>query len=94
MDESISSKLATPDTVCMLYTREADNTPVSKHSASNPVSEEASVNQDEVPAEGPIHDTVSCSVGEKRKLRIPPHLGYGDAGAGADIPGEKNEHTV
>jgi FKBP-type peptidyl-prolyl cis-trans isomerase len=28
-----------------------------------------------------------CSVGEKRILRIPPHMGYGDRGAGADIPG-------
>lgn len=24
--------------------------------------------------------------GDKRKLTIPPHLGYGDRGAGADIP--------
>jgi FKBP-type peptidyl-prolyl cis-trans isomerase len=31
---------------------------------------------------------LACSVGEKRILRIPPHMGYGDRGAGADIPGE------
>ncbi|KAJ9529509.1 hypothetical protein QJQ45_013862, partial [Haematococcus lacustris] len=28
-----------------------------------------------------------CSIGEKRKLRIPSHLGYGDSGAPPTIPG-------
>lgn len=35
----------------------------------------------------------SCSEGEKRILRIPPHMGYGDRGAGADIPGQQQPQT-
>jgi hypothetical protein len=29
-----------------------------------------------------------CSVSEKRKLKIPPHLGYGESGAPPTIPGK------
>lgn len=31
--------------------------------------------------------TCICSVGEKRKLKIPAHLGYGESGAPPTIPG-------
>lgn len=57
----------------------------------HPTTDEYSINQDDQVLADGLHHTVSFSVGEKRKLRIPPHLGYGDAGAGADIPGGKNE---
>ena len=29
---------------------------------------------------------LGACVGEKRKLKIPPHMGYGDTGVGDDIP--------
>jgi FK506-binding protein 2 len=32
---------------------------------------------------------VVCSIGEKRRLKIPSHLGYGEHGSPPKIPGAK-----
>lgn len=40
-----------------------------------------------------LQGLLDMCIGEKRKLTIPPSLGYGDKGAGNVIPGGKNDYS-
>ncbi|XP_074594265.1 peptidyl-prolyl cis-trans isomerase Fkb14 [Brevipalpus obovatus] len=61
----------------------------SSHSRGEPFQFQLGINQ---VIQGWDQGLLDMCLGEKRRLTIPPHLGYGDAGAGEKIPPKSTLH--